>query len=139
MRKLYMILLLLFAIMLIASCTKEYYSDDIDDIIKIKEFLVDADCDKGVAIKYQHKSSYNNKSGTEIHYCDEYKVDRTTVDEYYKGMGNITSVRYTKNNNKVVIESEETWLNYYRIDYYTVQWYEVYTTRTYSFYTKSKH
>ena len=139
MKKFTAILFSILCTAMFSSCEKENDNIDVNDIVKIRELLMDADCSKGVVARWKNTSSYNNQSGSNIVDCDEFKVDESNFKEFYTGLGNITSVTYNKTNNNVVIESETTWNDYRRIDYYTVSWYVVRTKYTLSFYTKSKH
>jgi len=120
------------AITIFVSCEKELHYDgySIEDVRKIKELLIDADCEKGIAVK---KSSYHPYTGTMVssdtYYCDEWEVNDTTIEEFYKGLGDVYSVNYNRKKKMVVL------LCYYT--YYYQGKGEV--DMVYSFYTKSKH
>ncbi len=147
MKKLFVILLALAGFVII-SCEKDrgnkngiisYYTDDIEDIMKIKELLKDMDCDKGVAYKAERQSDYGHFFDNNILYCDDYPEIDTNVDKYYKELYDIKCVTYDQNNKKVTIEGQNSYQTYYRVNYYSVVWYWVYVTYTCTFYTKNNH
>lgn len=84
------------------SCEKEYGSSNIENIRKIKELLLDVDCDKGIMINSDsyYSGNYSGGSGStsssDILYCDAWQIDETNIDDLYKGLGKITSVTYNR-------------------------------------------
>jgi hypothetical protein len=118
----------LIAFMCLFSCEKHYDSDKIEDIRKIKELLLDSDCDKGISCKgtsYRNTSHATNLESY-LWYCEDWIVNETNIDEIYMSLGHITSVIYNRNKMTVVIDCSKTG-QFFSGEY------------TYTFYTKNKH
>jgi len=136
--------LFLFSILFITmfiSCEKIYYPNDIDDLMKIRELIVDMDCEKGCIMKWQNSSAYDNSSGGGIMYCKD--IEEAGGIEVFANeliqSGVISSAKYDRSKKSVIIKAESKFQTYFRQDYYTVIWYWVTTKSTITFYTKNKH
>jgi hypothetical protein len=126
------VIMLIITFVCFFSCEKYYDSDNIEDIRKIKELLLDADCSKGIASKWTwYSSSYGSNSSNQTQYCDTWDIDETNIEEFYKGLGNIKSVKYNRNKKTVILDCNYTvflsWNNSFTYD------------KTFSFYTKKAH
>ena len=111
-----------------------YDANNIEGVTKIKELLVDADCDKGISSSGTITSTYGTNPFSDIIYCDGWNVDATTVDEFYRNSGKVSSAEYHRSKQMAIIVFTGTGVyggygSYWRGEY----------ENTVSFYTKNSH
>ena len=96
-----------------------YYSDNIEDVIKIKELLADSDCDKGILIKNAITTSSGTYYESNVVYCDYWNTYTANIDRLYSDFGNISYVEYNRRSKTVVIESKSSSRESHTISFYT--------------------